>query len=249
MTPKQFRKLALSLPHASEGAHMGTVDFRVGGKIFATVGNPDPAWGMVALAPDQQALLTETQGESFVAVPGAWGQRGYTRVKLATVDAATLKHALTLAWEHRAPKQQRVAKVAKAAGKPTTQRTEDLDRVFARVRRAAKATRLAEIAEGTWYGTPALLRHGKGLMRLKDADTLVFRCTLEEKGLLVEADPATYDEADHSAGGGWVLGRAAAASDAELAQCITRAWRLHEPKKPVAGRARPATRSKSDRKR
>lgn len=53
MTPSQFRHIALSLPDAVEGAHMGHADFRVGGKIFATLGHPDAAWGMVQLKPDQ----------------------------------------------------------------------------------------------------------------------------------------------------------------------------------------------------
>ena len=103
MTPTQFRKLALSLPEASESSHMGTADFRVGNKIFATLGNPDAAWGVVALTPDQQALLVETNPDVVVAVTGSFGMRGWSRVRLAAVDAGTLKHALTLAWQNRAP--------------------------------------------------------------------------------------------------------------------------------------------------
>jgi hypothetical protein len=103
--PQQFRKLALSLPEAREGSHMGTADFRVRNKIFATLENPDPAWGVVALAPDQQALLAETNPGVFMPVPGSFGMRGWTRVRLAAVDARTLKHALTLAWHNRAPKK------------------------------------------------------------------------------------------------------------------------------------------------
>jgi hypothetical protein len=105
VTPLQFRKLALSLPEASEGSHMGTADFRVRNKIFATLGDPDPAWGVVALAPDQQALLAETNPGVFTPVPGSFGMRGWTRVRLAAVDAGTLKHAVRLAWHNRAPKQ------------------------------------------------------------------------------------------------------------------------------------------------
>jgi hypothetical protein len=72
MTPNQFRRIALSLPDAVEGAHMGHADFRVGGKIFATLGHPDPAYGMVQLKPDQQALLAETSPDVFRPVPGGW---------------------------------------------------------------------------------------------------------------------------------------------------------------------------------
>ena len=105
MTPSQFRRIALSLPGASEGAHMGTADFRVGNKIFATLGNPDATWGVIGLTADQQAMLLETAPEAFVAVPGGWGARGWTRVRLAAADVATLKRALTRAWENRAPKK------------------------------------------------------------------------------------------------------------------------------------------------
>jgi hypothetical protein len=105
VTPQQFRRLALALPEAGEGSHMGTADFRVRNKIFATLGHPDPAWGVVALAPDQQALLAETNPGVFMPVPGSFGARGWTRVRLAAVDAGTLKRALTLAWQNRAPKK------------------------------------------------------------------------------------------------------------------------------------------------
>jgi hypothetical protein len=252
VTPQQYRKLALSLPQARESSHMGTVDFRVGNKIFATLGNPDPAWGVVALTPDQQALLIETSSNVFVAVPGAWGLRGWTRVRLAAADAGAVKNALTLAWQGRAPKALRAgAGPHKVARAPRSKRRDSsgFDRVFARVRKAAKATRLPEIAEGTWYGTPALFLRAKALMRIKDADTLVFRCTLEDKALLIEAEPAVYYETDHYVGWGAVLVRAAAASDAELAHCVTRAWRLQAPEQLMAGHAGPAIKTKSARKR
>jgi len=106
VTPNQFRRIALSLPEAVEGAHMGHADFRVGGKIFATLGHPDPAYGMVQLKPDQQALLLETSPDIFQPVPGGWGRQGSTHVKLAAADAATLKNALMLAWKNRAGKNR-----------------------------------------------------------------------------------------------------------------------------------------------
>lgn len=243
MTPKQFRKLALSLPAACESSHMGTADFRVGNKIFATLGHPDPGWSVVALAPDQQTLLCETHPDVFVAVPGAWGLRGWTRIRLAAADARAVENALTMAWQSRAPKEVRGATTPRKATtgtKPTG--APGLERVFARVRKAAKATKLPEIQEGSWYGTPALFLRGKSLMRVKDADTLVFRCTLEEKAFLMEADPSVYYETDHYAGWPAVLVRAGAASDTELAHCVTRAWRIQAPKKLVAGRDGPATR-------
>ena len=121
MTPNQFRRIALSLPRASEGAHMGTADFRVDAKIFATLGNPDAACGVIGLTPDQQALLIETAPKVFSPVPGGWGARGWTRVRLAAADAATVESALTMAWQNRAPKKL-VAARARPATKAKTSR-------------------------------------------------------------------------------------------------------------------------------
>jgi hypothetical protein len=102
MTADEFRQAALALEGASEGAHMGHADFRVNGRIFATLGAPDaawgPDWGMVILTPDEQAVRIEAAPEVFAPAPGAWGASGSTRVRLAAVDAATLDGALTVAW-------------------------------------------------------------------------------------------------------------------------------------------------------
>jgi hypothetical protein len=99
MTPAQFRRIALSFPGAEERAHHNHPDFRAGGKVFATLGYPDAAWGMINLMPDQQALLVETSGDIFRPVPGGWGLRGATNVRLAAANAAVLKHAMTMAFE------------------------------------------------------------------------------------------------------------------------------------------------------
>jgi len=107
MTPNQFRKMALSLPEAVESQHMGHPDFRVGGKIFATLGYPDQKWGMVKLPPEQQARLYEASPEVFIPVPGVWGRRGATRVQLKAVKAVALRKALDAAWQHVAPKTLR----------------------------------------------------------------------------------------------------------------------------------------------
>jgi len=114
---------------------------------------------------------------------------------------------------------------------------DDLDRAFARVRRAAKAAKLPEIEPGTSYGTPALKLRGKFLMRVKDADTLVFMCPLEEKEMLMAAEPRIYFETDHYKGWPAILVRPSAADDAELHHCLTRAWRLQAPKKLQASLA------------
>jgi hypothetical protein len=104
MSIARFRKIALSLPGALEGAHHGTSDFRVRKRIFATLGYPDENWGMVKLTPEQQSVLVEAEPEIFRPVPGGWGKGGATNVRLAAADATTLKSALTMAWRNIAEK-------------------------------------------------------------------------------------------------------------------------------------------------
>ena len=105
MTVNQFRKLALGLPEVVEAAHMGHPDFRVGGKIFATLGWPAPEWGMVRLTPEQQGAFVRTHTEMFRPVKGGWGARGATNVLLARARAAVVRHALWTAWRNVAPKR------------------------------------------------------------------------------------------------------------------------------------------------
>ena len=104
MTANQFRTLALSLPEASESAHMGHADFRIRGKIFATIW-PDDEWGMVKLTPPQQADFIRFQPDVFEPVPGGWGRRGCTKVCLRTATEATVRPALVAAWRNTAPKR------------------------------------------------------------------------------------------------------------------------------------------------
>ena len=104
MTPAAFRKCALELPEASEGAHGGHADFRVRGKVFATLGYPDASFGMVKLTREAQSVLVAAEPRMFEPVSGTWGQRGATLVRLAAVDRITLTSALTTAWRNVAPK-------------------------------------------------------------------------------------------------------------------------------------------------
>jgi hypothetical protein len=104
MSSSRFRSIALGLPDAVEGAHQGHADFRVGKRIFATLGYPDEAWGMVKLTPEQQSVLVESEPEIFRPVPGGWGKQGNTNVQLAKADPTTLRSALTMAWQNIAPK-------------------------------------------------------------------------------------------------------------------------------------------------
>ena len=104
MSSSRFRSIALGLPDAVEGSHQGHADFRVGKRIFATLGYPDEAWGMVKLTPEQQSVLVESEPEIFRPVPGGWGKQGNTNVQLAKADPTTLRSALTMAWQNIAPK-------------------------------------------------------------------------------------------------------------------------------------------------
>jgi len=103
MTADEFRSLALGLPAATEGAHMGHPDFRVRGKIFATIW-PDEGWGMVKLTPDQQAAFVRAEPAAFRPVKGGWGRKGATNVRLENADPAAVRDALMTAWRNVAPK-------------------------------------------------------------------------------------------------------------------------------------------------
>ena len=105
VTSDDFRRIALSFPGAEEKEHMRHPDFRVGGKIFATLGVPNEAWGMVALLPEQQELAIEAEPAAFKLAAGAWGRGGSTLVDLEKVSDAWLERAIRWAWEKRAPKK------------------------------------------------------------------------------------------------------------------------------------------------
>ena len=99
----EFRRIALSFPGAEERAHMGHPDFRVGGKIFATLQATGSGTGMVALHPEQQELAMDAEPEAFKAAAGAWGRGGSTLVTLSKVSDEWLERALGWAWAKRAP--------------------------------------------------------------------------------------------------------------------------------------------------
>jgi hypothetical protein len=104
MTAAKFRSLALGLPEATESAHIGHPDFRVGGRIFATL-TADERLAMVKLQPAEQAAFIRDEPNVFQAASGAWGRRGCTMVRLSRVKAATIRHALMAAWRNTAPKR------------------------------------------------------------------------------------------------------------------------------------------------
>lgn len=104
MTADDFRRVALTLPEAVEGVHMGHADFRVAGKVFATLGYPDAGWGMAKLQPVQQEMLAAAEPAMFRPVKGGWGVKGATNVRLDAVDEPSLLSALRMAWLNTAPK-------------------------------------------------------------------------------------------------------------------------------------------------
>ena len=105
MTANDFRQMALALPEAEERAHMNHPDFRVGGKIFATLGYPGRSCAMVKVSPEEQHYFSKAEPNVFVPVKGAWGRRGATSVHLKAATKETLNKALQAAWRNTAPKR------------------------------------------------------------------------------------------------------------------------------------------------
>ena len=101
MTPADFRRIALSLEGAEEGSHMGAADFRVGGRIFATLAHETKGYGNLMLTPAEQAAFVEELPEVFVPIAGGWGRMGATHIVLAKADEDLLRGALQTAWRLR----------------------------------------------------------------------------------------------------------------------------------------------------
>lgn len=104
MPAGEFRALALALPESVEQSHMKHPDFRVGGKIFATLG-PCETYGVVKFTPQQQAVFVRAEAGVFQPVPGGWGRRGYTQVLLEPASESAVREALEIAWRNTAPRR------------------------------------------------------------------------------------------------------------------------------------------------
>jgi len=104
MTAADFRRLALALPGAEEGSHMGSADFRVGGRIFATLASQDKGYGNLMLTPELQADFVAEQPDVFLPIAGGWGRNGSTHIRLAQADEDLLAGALRTAWKLRVEK-------------------------------------------------------------------------------------------------------------------------------------------------
>src|SRR5207247_8618939 len=105
MTTNDFRELALSFPEAVESAHMRHPDFRVGGRIFATLGYPGKEWAVIKLTPDEQRAFYASDPRIFQPVKGAWGRRGNTNVYLPAAKIDIVREALAAAWRNTTPKR------------------------------------------------------------------------------------------------------------------------------------------------
>lgn len=118
MTSDDFRRIALSLPGAQEGSHMGAVDFRVGGRIFATLAAVKQGYGNLMLTPELQQAFVEGQPEMFLPIAGGWGRNGATHVRLAAVSEDVLTGSLQAAYKLRVEKNQRAGGKKSAAPRP-----------------------------------------------------------------------------------------------------------------------------------
>jgi hypothetical protein len=120
-TAADFRRVALSMPGAEESSHMGSPDFRVGGRIFATLAMADKGYGNLMLTPELQAEFVADAPEIFLAIPGGWGRTGSTHIILAAADENTLHGALQTAYKLRVQKNS-VTPKSKSKLKPRKSR-------------------------------------------------------------------------------------------------------------------------------
>jgi hypothetical protein len=110
MDADDFRRIALSLDGAEESSHMGKPDFRVGGRIFATLAQESLGYGNLMLTPEQQAEFVEGMPEVFVPIAGGWGRMGMTHIRLAGTNEDMLADALRIAWRLRIERNARSGK-------------------------------------------------------------------------------------------------------------------------------------------
>jgi len=108
MTAGDFKRIALSLEGAEEGSHMGAVDFRVGGRIFATLASEAQGYGNLVLSPAEQSAFVEELPEVFVPIAGGWGRMGMTHIVLANASEDVLRGALQTGWRLRVAANARV---------------------------------------------------------------------------------------------------------------------------------------------
>ncbi|SRR5581483_4273203 len=122
MTVDDFRRIALSLEGAEESSHMGSHDFRVGGRIFATLAAQDKGYGNLMLTPEQQADFVAELPDVFIPIAGGWGRMGATHIELAAANEDVLAGALRTAWKLRIDKNAKTGKKKTGRKTPATRR-------------------------------------------------------------------------------------------------------------------------------
>jgi hypothetical protein len=110
MNVADFRRIALSMPGAEESSHMGQPDFRVDGRIFATLASAKQGYGNLMLTLEQQTAFVEDMPEVFLPIPGGWGRMGMTHIRLAEASEDVLYGALQTAWKLRVEKNAKSGK-------------------------------------------------------------------------------------------------------------------------------------------
>jgi hypothetical protein len=110
MTAHDFRRIALSFEGAEESSHMGQPDFRVGGKIFATLASEDQGYGNLQLSPEQQAEFVKELPQVFIPISGGWGRMGMTHIRLSAATEDVLTGALRTAWKLRVDRNTKPGK-------------------------------------------------------------------------------------------------------------------------------------------
>ena len=120
MTPADFRRIALSLDGAEEGSHMEAADFRLGGRIFATLASQKDGYGNLMLTPELQAEFIEGLPEVFLSIHGGWGRMGATHIRLAKANEDVLAGALRAAWKLRVEKNAGTKKKPSARKKKSS---------------------------------------------------------------------------------------------------------------------------------
>lgn len=117
MSAADFRRLALALEGAEQGTHMGAIDFRVDGRIFATLAAIDQGYGNLMLTPEAQADFVRESPQLFIPVKGGWGRMGATHIRLDLAKEDILADALKAAWKIRREKNEQTGKKAAAKRK------------------------------------------------------------------------------------------------------------------------------------
>jgi hypothetical protein len=113
MTANDFREIALSFDGAVEGSHMGQPDFRIGGRIFATLAAEHLGFGNLMLTPELQKSLIHEAPNVFLPIPGGWGVRGATHIRLSEATEDQLIRALSVAWNLRVEQNRKSGSRAK----------------------------------------------------------------------------------------------------------------------------------------